>query len=88
LGITARTGGACTLVPERSAPDGAVDAPAMVAPLTRSFWTSPGLPGYERLGSAVQTADRIQAPQMHARLVFEYLPIAKEWRPVTYYPEP
>jgi len=27
-------------------------------------------------------------PQMHARIVYEYVPSANEWRPVTYFPEP
>ena len=32
--------------------------------------------------------DLVVAPQMHARIVFEYVPSANEWRPVTYFPEP
>lgn len=32
-------------------------------------------------------ADPVVAPQMNARIVYEYVPNANEWRPVTYFPE-
>ena len=43
---------------------------------------------YELDAAGNRIPEQPVGPQMNARIVYEYVPSANEWRPVTYYPEP
>lgn len=45
-----------------------------------------GQPILDAAGNRIPVAD--PSPLNKARIIYEYVPSANEWRPVTYYPEP